>query len=825
MRALLGALCVLLPLLALGGKFDGFTSCDSCVGAGYGWSVSKQRCGGFSNKLCPAAAGSVAAAGSAAAPVPAVPGKEAWFGDTVHLLVSFCGSGYATTEKMAPYFRSLLFHRSCKVHFHVMADAAAWDSTQELFRSEVVKRWAHVEVTFVPKAENDMWLHKADTLQRSLGFPTQLPACSFVRIWADGILPDLDAVIVMDTNDEIVLGDIADLWSVFAEFDDDDLIGSVLEQTQHYKRFSDKKHQHYDPNWNTPNPVMDEYGFNCGVLLLNLTRLRARGWSADNIPLALATEAINKPALAGTAGHPGDPIRGGKGLRYFGFLAENDVWQYATMLEPHIIHKIPCSWDIILYGGGPGLYSGGSARSNAKGCSCTPIRLMHGTGGSFKKHALGAFHNFYRGDTGMDKGLGVTRRFQPQQIRMDPNQNALPVEQDPHRARHDRLAGAAPSTRTERVHIMMFVCGASYGLKIMHFLKALLFHRSAHIHFHFVADKEARPVLKAEWQKLRQPGGVGSGVVEEVTVDYIKTEEHVKNFEKAYPDKFNKMDYMGSCCRIRLVAEQVLPNIDAVIVLDGGDQLIFDDIARLWAHFRNFDSKQYVGFALEPPGSRWYSRLADRNHPNGDKNGNWEGVYPHGDGVPADELHRGVNAGVQLLNLTRMREQNVAADFVARAHEGTEKHMTLFGHLGDQDVWNYHLIRKPEVVYKLPCAWNAQLGGSRHGLPEQCMPLKILHANAKAFEETESRRQQADGSVTTSMNQPHPLVAYRQFWDDAPLEFLHYQFERKAPSMSDTWVNSHPTAVRYGQVLQVDGSVAGGGGAGVGALGHKHDEV
>jgi hypothetical protein len=50
----------------------------------------------------------------------------------------------------------------------------------------------------------------------------------------------------------------------------------------------------------------------------------------------------------------------------------------------------------------------------------------------------------------------------------------------------------------EQVHVMMFVCGSEYGLKIMHFLKALLFHRSTHIHFHFVADKDARPVLKQE---------------------------------------------------------------------------------------------------------------------------------------------------------------------------------------------------------------------------------------------------------------------------------------------------------------------------------------
>ena len=126
---------------------------------------------------------------------------------------------------------------------------------QQLFRSEVTGRWAAVEVTFVPREENDAWLRRATELQRNLAFPTSLPACSFVRIWADGILPELDSVIVMDTNDEIVLGDIADLWSVFAEFEDDQLIGSMLEMTQHYHRFTDPKHQHYDPNWNDPNPV------------------------------------------------------------------------------------------------------------------------------------------------------------------------------------------------------------------------------------------------------------------------------------------------------------------------------------------------------------------------------------------------------------------------------------------------------------------------------------------------------------------------------------------------------------------------------------------
>lgn len=170
------------------------------------------------------------------------------------------------------------------------------------------------------------------------------------------------------------------------------------------------------------------------------------------------------------------------------------------MKQPEIIHKIPCSWDVILYGGGVGLYSGRSANSNPGGCSCTPIRLMHGTGGSFKKHPLGRFHEFYRGDTGIEPALR-SRAFRPSPIRMDPGLNALPGAADPHRSRHDRLqeapaAAAAMAAAGELVHVMMFVCGAEYGLKILHFLKALLFHRSTHVHFHFVADQEARPVLK-----------------------------------------------------------------------------------------------------------------------------------------------------------------------------------------------------------------------------------------------------------------------------------------------------------------------------------------
>ena len=34
------------------GRFDAYTTCDSCVEAGFGWSVRKSKCGGYPNKQC-----------------------------------------------------------------------------------------------------------------------------------------------------------------------------------------------------------------------------------------------------------------------------------------------------------------------------------------------------------------------------------------------------------------------------------------------------------------------------------------------------------------------------------------------------------------------------------------------------------------------------------------------------------------------------------------------------------------------------------------------------------------------------------------------------
>lgn len=99
----------------------------------------------------------------------------------------------------------------------------------------------------------------------------------------------------------------------------------------------------------------------------------------------------------------------------------------------------------------------------------------------------------------------------------------------------------------------------------------------------------------------------------------------------------------------------------------------------------------------------------------------------------------------------------------SRRADGTQ--LTLFGNNGEQDVYNYAVVRhekKANIVYRLPCQWNVQLIGSGlclrpvkvynlffavvtsvtrlfqvvEGLDDfncTCMPPKLLHGNGGSF--------------------------------------------------------------------------------------------
>ena len=102
-----------------------------------------------------------------------------------------------------------------------------------------------------------------------------------------------------------------------------------------------------------------------------------------------------------------------------------------------------------------------------------------------------------------------------------------------------------------------------------------------------------------------------------------------------YPTGLEDMvEMFRMCATARLFIHEMIPSVDAAIYLDS-DILILDDLQNLWNYFHDFNSAQVAGMAAVEFS---YSKNL---------------VIPHY-GPPGV----GLNAGVILMNLTRMREMS-----------------------------------------------------------------------------------------------------------------------------------------------------------------------
>ena len=93
-----------------------------------------------------------------------------------------------------------------------------------------------------------------------------------LRLYLPELLYSLDAVIYLD-SDTLLLDDIAQLWGKFAEFNTKQMIGVVSNIGW------------YSYGTATEYPFYGEYGINAGVMLMNLTRLRAFELRKHFIPI------------------------------------------------------------------------------------------------------------------------------------------------------------------------------------------------------------------------------------------------------------------------------------------------------------------------------------------------------------------------------------------------------------------------------------------------------------------------------------------------------------------------------------------------------------
>ncbi|KAK2533156.1 Gyltl1b [Columba livia] len=242
---------------------------------------------------------------------------------TVHkcelLHVAIVCAGHNASRDVVTLVKSILFHRKNPLHFHFITDSVAHQILQTLFQSWMVPS---VHISF----------YNADDLKAGTYPPLPCPnppevswipnkhysgIYGLMKLTLTKALPSsLSKVIVLDT-DITFATDIAELWAVFGKFSDKQVIGLVENQSDWYLGNLWKNHK--------PWPALGR-GFNTGVILLLLDRLRRLSWEQ----MWRLTAERELMSMLSTS------------------LADQDIFNAVIKQDPALVYRLPCFWNVQL---------------------------------------------------------------------------------------------------------------------------------------------------------------------------------------------------------------------------------------------------------------------------------------------------------------------------------------------------------------------------------------------------------------------------------------------------------------------------------------------
>ncbi|KAL6113688.1 large2 [Pungitius sinensis] len=216
-------------------------------------------------------------------------------------------AGHNASRDVVTLVKSVLFHRRNPLHFHFITDTVAHRILSTLFQSWMVPS---VQVSF----------YDADELKSEVSWiPNKHYSGIYglMKLTLTKALPaDLSKVIVLDT-DITFATDIAELWGIFRKFTDKQVIGLVENQSDWYLGNLWKNHK--------PWPALGR-GFNTGVILLYLERLRRMGWEQ----MWRLTAERELMSMLSTS------------------LADQDIFNAFIKQNPVLVHQLPCFWNVQL---------------------------------------------------------------------------------------------------------------------------------------------------------------------------------------------------------------------------------------------------------------------------------------------------------------------------------------------------------------------------------------------------------------------------------------------------------------------------------------------
>ncbi|XP_072153675.1 xylosyl- and glucuronyltransferase LARGE2s [Bemisia tabaci] len=221
--------------------------------------------------------------------------------------VAIVCAGYNSSRSVVTLIKSILFYRKNPLNFHIISDPVAHLILNALFESWSVPQ---VEMNFYP----------ADSV---VGDVSWIPnkhysgVYGLLKLTLPKILPrSLEKVIVLDT-DVTFATDIAELWRMFANLKHKQALGLVENQSDWYLGKLWKKHR--------PWPALSR-GFNTGVILLHLDKLRSLNW-------AQLWRSIAERDLI---------------THYLTSLADQDIFNAIIKQHPYLVFTLPCQWNVQL---------------------------------------------------------------------------------------------------------------------------------------------------------------------------------------------------------------------------------------------------------------------------------------------------------------------------------------------------------------------------------------------------------------------------------------------------------------------------------------------
>lgn len=305
---------------------------------------------------------------------------------------------------------------------------------------------------------------------------------------------------------------------------------------------------------------------------------------------------------------------------------------------------------------------------------------------------------------------------------------------------------ARPATRRKRVeevmHLAVVACGSRLDETLTMVKSALLFSLKR-ITFHIFAEDPLAPQFE---ERLNQwPRAVSSKFQYRI---------YPITFSVGNADEWKKL--FKPCAAQRLFLPVILKDVDSLLYVDT-DVLFLRPMDDIWSLLKSFNSTQLAAMAPEHevPKIGWYSRFA--RHP-------FYGVT-------------GVNSGVMLMNLTRIRSTMFKnsmipsglswEDILHPLYQKYKNHITW----GDQDLLNIIFHYNPECLFIFPCQWNYR--------PDHCM----YGSNCKGAEEEGVSILHGNRGVYHDDKQPAFKVVYdaiREFpFEDNMFQSLFYPIQTK----------------------------------------------